>query len=106
MASPPGAPKIEALKKNPEVALTIDSTDPNKILLIRGTAVVDFVDGVAPEYAACAERYLGQEAGEEWTQQLDRMVNEMARFCVRPKWVGVLDFEKRFPSAMAAAMAD
>ena len=32
MASPPGAPKIEALKKNPEITLTIDSTDLRKTL--------------------------------------------------------------------------
>ena len=63
------------------------------------------VDGVAPEYAACAERYLGQEAGEGWAQQLDGMIDQMARFSVQPQWVGVLDFEQRFPSALAAVMA-
>lgn len=106
MASPVGMPKIEVLKENPAVALTIDSSEwPYKVLLIRGTVKVDMVDGVAPEYADCAERYFGPEAGQGWTQQVDSMFDEMARFCVQPKWVGVLDFEERFPSAIAAAMA-
>jgi len=29
----------------------------------------------------------------------------MVRIAVKPQWVGVLDFEKRFPSAIEAAMA-
>ena len=106
MASPPGMPKIKALKENPDVALTIDGDEwPYKVLLIRGKAKVDLVDGVAPEYADCAVRYFGTEAGEGWTQQVDSMFDHMVRFCVQPEWVGVLDFEQRFPSAIAGAMA-
>lgn len=106
MASPPEAPKNEALRKNPEVALTIDSSEwPYDVLLIRGTAVVDVVDGVAPEYAACAERYFGPETGQGWTEQVGGMVDHMVRFCVEPDWVGVIDFEERWPSAVAKAMA-
>jgi hypothetical protein len=29
----------------------------------------------------------------------------MARISIRPEWVSILDFEKRFPSAIEAAMA-
>jgi hypothetical protein len=29
----------------------------------------------------------------------------MARITVRPEWVGILDFEERFPSAIEAAMS-
>src|SRR5215475_7870945 len=58
MASPPKAPKLKALKKNPKVAITIDdNTFPHKVLLIRGTARLENFDGVVPEYAACASRY-------------------------------------------------
>src|SRR5689334_1402578 len=45
------APKVAALSKQPHVALTIDSIGPPaKELLLRGTASVEIVDGVAPEY--------------------------------------------------------
>src|SRR5258708_19319091 len=39
LATPPKAPKVKALAKNPRVALTIhDNNFPHKALLLRGTA--------------------------------------------------------------------
>ena len=39
MGTPPKAPKLKALAKNPKVALTIDGdVFPHKVLLIRGSA--------------------------------------------------------------------
>lgn len=106
LASPPGAPKLKVLEENPQVALTIDSTDwPYKVLLIRGKAILETVDGVVPEYALSAERYFGEEAGKGWTQQVDQMFEGMTRIRVCPEWVNILDFEQRFPEAIAAAMA-
>jgi len=32
------------------------------------------------------------------------MFTQMARVAVVPEWVGILDFETRYPSAIAAAM--
>jgi hypothetical protein len=29
----------------------------------------------------------------------------MFRFCLQPEWVGLLDFEERFPETFARAMA-
>ena len=53
MASPPKATKLKALAKNPKVSLTIDdNTFPHKVLMIRGTARMEPVDGIVPEYAA------------------------------------------------------
>src|SRR5438046_3272560 len=52
LGTPPNAPKVKALQKNPRVALTIDSDAfPHKVLLVRGTATVEVEDGVIPEYA-------------------------------------------------------
>src|SRR5579885_1478809 len=78
MASPPKAPKLKALAKNPKVSLTIDeNTFPHKVLLIRGTAKLNTVEGVAPEYAAAAERYFGREQGQAWVAQMGKMVGSM-----------------------------
>ena len=94
------------LHDNTPVALTIDSTPwPPRVLLIRGKARVETVDGVAPEYAAAAERYFGQEQGRAWVEQVRGMWAQMTRITIRPEWVGLLDFETRFPSAIEAAMA-
>ncbi len=106
LGTPLTAPKMKALSKNPKVALTID-TDvwPYKVLQIRGTAKVETVEGVVPEYTIAAQRYFGKEQGEAWIEQLKKMFPKMARISVSPEWVSILDFEKRFPSAIEAAMA-
>jgi hypothetical protein len=65
LATPPKAPKLKALVKNPKVALTIDdNTFPHKVLLVRGTARLETVKGIVPEYAVAAERYFGSEQGK------------------------------------------
>jgi len=105
LASPVNAPKMKALSRNRKVALTIDTdTWPHKVLQIRGTATVETVDGVVPEYAAAARRYFGEEQGRAWENQVKGMFSRMARISVRPEWVSIIDFEKRFPSAIEAAM--
>src|SRR5262249_5872479 len=56
----PKAPKIKALTQNPKVALTIDDDQfPHKVLLVRGTAQLQTVKDIVPEYAMAAERYFG-----------------------------------------------
>ncbi len=103
MGSPPRAPKLKALRKNPQVAITIDDASawPYKVLSIRGTAKVETVRGVVKEYALAAERYFGEAAGKEWAKNIGGMVSEMGRIAVRPEWVSIIDFETRLPSALS-----
>jgi hypothetical protein len=101
LGTPPAAPKLKALPANDRVALTIDSDSmPYHVLMVRGTCVVQLVDGVTPEYAASARRYMGQELGDAWVEQVRTTSSRMARIAIRPDWVGILDFETRFPSAL------
>jgi hypothetical protein len=103
MGTPPKAPKLKALAKNPKVSLTIDdNTFPHKVLLIRGSARLQPVDGIVPEYIAAAERYFGREQGEAWIGQLRKMIPSMVKITITPEWVGLLDFQTRFPSALSA----
>jgi hypothetical protein len=103
MASPPKAPKLKALAKNPKVALTIDdNVFPHKVLLIRGTARLEPVSGIVPEYEAAASRYFDAALAEEWLKQLRATISSMVRITVTPQWVGLLDFQTRFPSALAS----
>jgi hypothetical protein len=103
MGTPSKAPKLRALTMNPDVALTIDGNDfPHKVLLIRGRADVTMMDGIVPEYAAAATRYFGAEPGKAWCDNLANLgVTRMGRIAVTPAWVGILDFQTRFPSARA-----
>ena len=101
MGTPPKAPKLKALAKNPRVSLTIDdNVFPHKVLLVRGTARLEPVNGVVPEYALAADRYFGPEQGKAWVAQMGKMISSMVRVTITPTWVGLLDFETRFPSAL------
>ena len=103
MATPPKAPKLKALAKNPKVSLTIDdNTFPHKVLLIRGSAQLEPVNGIVPEYAAAAERYFNPDLAKGWLSQLRSTVSSMVRIRITPEWVGLLDFQTRFPSALAS----
>ncbi len=106
LGTPPDAPKMKVLKDGDQVALTIDSdTMPYKVLLIRGPIRTDTVDGIAPEYAAMSRRVFGEEGGQAWLDQVTPIFPRMARIFITPSWVGILDFESRFPSAIERAMA-
>jgi nitroimidazol reductase NimA-like FMN-containing flavoprotein (pyridoxamine 5'-phosphate oxidase superfamily) len=51
MCTAKNAPKLASLRHNPMVALTIDTeVHPPKILLVRGRAELDVVDGIPEEY--------------------------------------------------------
>ena len=86
MASPPKAPKLKALSKNPKVSLTIDdNTFPHKVLLIRGSARLEPVEGIVPEYAATAERYFDPELAKGWLGQLRTLVSSIVRITITPE---------------------
>ena len=105
LASPPDAPKMKVLKNGDKVALTIDSDSmPYKVLTIRGSVRIDTVDGVAPEYAATSRRVMGDEQGQAWLNQIGPIMPHMSRIFITPEWVGILDFETRFPNAIEHAM--
>ncbi len=105
LASPVGSPKFKALSNGSPVALTIDSsTWPHHVLLVRGTATIEPTDGIIPEYAAAAERYFGPDQGHAWVEQLRQAGAQTTRIAITPLEVRIIDFETRFPSAVAAML--
>jgi len=103
LATPPKAPKLKALARNPKVSLTIDDNDfPHRVLLIRGSARLEPIDGIVPEYELCAARYFDAKLAESWLKQLRGMIQSMVRITVTPEWAAILDFQTRFPSALAS----
>src|SRR5580698_7839180 len=101
LGTPSNAPKLKALSQNPKVALTIDDNNfPHKVLLVRGTARLETVTGIVPEYAMAAERYFGSQQGRAWIEQMGTMIQSMVRITITPEWAGLLDFQTRFPSAL------
>ena len=100
LGGPAQAPKMKALKDGDRVAVTIDSeTFPYHVLSMRGAVKVSVVDGVPAEYTASCRRYFGDEAGQGWSTQMGEKFPKFGRISVKPDWVGIIDFERRFPSA-------
>jgi nitroimidazol reductase NimA-like FMN-containing flavoprotein (pyridoxamine 5'-phosphate oxidase superfamily) len=100
--SPARAPKLAVLAANPRVAVTIDGdTFPYHVLSIRGSAAVEELDDIAPEYEAAAVRYFGPEQGRAWADQLRG--RPMGRIRVTPEWANLIDFERRLPSALSSS---
>jgi hypothetical protein len=96
--------RVRALRANPDVAVSIDTeTFPPEVLSIRGKTSITEVDGIPSEYAEAAHRYLGSAQAGAYLFQVDQPGTRMARIAVRPRWVGVLDFRTRLPSALGGA---
>ena len=93
--------RVRDLRANPAVAVTIDTDSfPPEAVTMRGRAEVTEVNGIVPEYALAAHRFLGEEEATTYLAQIDHPSTKMARIAVRPTWVGVLDFKTRLPSAL------
>ena len=97
----PNAPKVSALATNPKVALTIDTnTFPPHVLLVRGTANVEVIEGVPPEYLEGAKKQVGAQLWQGFEAQVRRIYKQMARITIVPEWAELLDFETRIPGFM------
>ena len=103
MCTSKNAPKLRALGQNPMVALTIDTeVHPPKILLIRGRAELDFVDGIPDEYLRATSTYeMTPEQRVEWEAEVRSLYHDgMVRIVVTPTWAKLIDFETTLPSAV------
>lgn len=94
------APKVRALTARPNVALTIDSMGPTvRSLLVRGTARVEIVDGVADEYLAAAAKSTHGDDLAAFEASVRRVYAQMARISITPTWARYYDFGAgRFPT--------
>jgi hypothetical protein len=92
-------PKVAALVANPKVALTIDTTtQPPNILLVRGTASIDAVDRVPPEYLEGAKKLIRSIQWPEFEANVRATYKQMARITIVPEWAKLMDFKIRVPS--------
>jgi hypothetical protein len=102
MCTATNAPKLPALRHNPAVALTIDTeVHPPKILLIRGRAELDVVEGIPAEYLEMNSSYqMTPEQRAEWEVEVHALYDGMVRIVVTPTWAKLIDFETTLPSAV------
>lgn len=91
----PSAPKVASLRERPNVAVTIDEGNTSataKQLLIRGTAAIEIVDGVAPEYFEASAKVLRDTDLEEFETQVKGVFEQQARISITPEWARFYDF--------------
>jgi hypothetical protein len=104
IATSTNAAKVPALQASPDIALTIDTNlPPQHVLLVRGAAAVEIVDGVPDDYLAGVHKIVDRgHRDEAWFEQFEEQVrvlyDRMALIRITPTWAKVLDFETRIPS--------
>lgn len=98
VATHPTAPKFEALRARPRVALTIDTPSPPRSLLLRGEAEIEVVDGPVPEYLEAASKSMEGEDLAAFEEACHETYDRMARISIVPDWARYFDFGAgRFP---------
>jgi len=93
MCTTKNAPKLTALRHNPAVVLTIDTeVHPPKILLIRGRAELDLVEGIPEEYLQINGTYtMTAEQRVEWEAEIRSLYDGMVRPHRRDPGLGETD---------------
>jgi hypothetical protein len=102
MATVPTSAKVRALRQHPRVALTIDTQDqwPPRVLLIRGVARLEQVEGVPDAYVDAARKVTPAEHFADWEQGVRALYERMMLITVEPHWAKLLDFETTLPQAV------
>ena len=101
VCSTPRAPKVKALRDRPRAAVSIDAgLMPPRLLLIRGDAEVEVVDGVPQEFLDASRKGISPEAFPAWEAQQRAVYDRMARIAITPRWARLIDFRTTLPQAV------
>ncbi|WP_030455817.1 pyridoxamine 5'-phosphate oxidase family protein [Herbidospora cretacea] len=102
MATVPASAKVGALSRDPKVAVTIDTERawPPRVLLIRGTARLETVEGVPDPYIEAGRKLVPAEHFAGWEQGVRDLYERMVVIRVEPEWAKLLDFETTLPKAV------
>jgi uncharacterized protein YndB with AHSA1/START domain/DNA-binding HxlR family transcriptional regulator len=101
LASAVGSAKTEALRGNPKVALTIESEDfPPRVLLLRGTARIEVVDGVPDVFFRASKRRMSDDQWPGWAAGVRALYDQMALITITPMWAKLLVAAATRPSSL------
>jgi hypothetical protein len=100
VASAVSSAKANALRANPRIALSIDTEGfPPKVLLLRGIAQVEVVDGVPDVFVRASKKRVSDDQLSEWEAGVRALYDQMAVITITPTWAKLLDFETTIPKA-------
>jgi hypothetical protein len=98
--------KVAAISAHPRIAITIDTEGfPPKVLLVRGAATVDMVEGIPDEYLTASAKLVGEAEFPAWEAGVRALYPRMARITITPDTATLLDFETTIPKAVADLVA-
>lgn len=102
VATVPKSAKVKALQKNPRVAITIDTqvVYPPRVLLIRGAAEVEIVEGIPDAYIVGSRKLVPESDFAGWEGGVRTLFDQMALITITPDWAKLLDFETTIPKAV------
>jgi nitroimidazol reductase NimA-like FMN-containing flavoprotein (pyridoxamine 5'-phosphate oxidase superfamily) len=104
------APKVAALAARPHVAVTIDHAHTAagaQAVLVRGTADLETVDGVADEYLEAATKTMQGSELASFEQAVRATYDHMVRIAITPAWARYFDFGGgRFPRFLEDLVGD
>jgi hypothetical protein len=72
---------------------------PTHVLLVRGEAAVEVVDGLPDEFVEASRHFVGEDGVPAWEAGVRALYTQMAIIRITPTWAMVLDFETRFPDS-------
>jgi nitroimidazol reductase NimA-like FMN-containing flavoprotein (pyridoxamine 5'-phosphate oxidase superfamily) len=99
MATSSKAPKVRALRANPKIALTIDTVSfPPNVLMVRGTASIEIVEGVPDEYLEASKKQITADQWDAFEAGVRQLYPQMAKISITPEWAKLFDFVTRAPS--------
>jgi hypothetical protein len=100
------APKAQALRVRPNVAVTIDdaSTSAGALaVLIRGIARLDIVEGIPDEYLQAANKTMEGTDLTAFEHSVRATYDSMVRISIVPQWARFFDFNAgRLPGFLQA----
>src|SRR5215469_3181446 len=103
----PHSDKVGALSADDRVAITIDVLGPPpRVLLARGRAALETVDGVPDGYLDASHRTMPREAWDDFETQVRALYKQMTVITITPDWARLLDFETTAPEAVENLMRE
>jgi hypothetical protein len=70
------------------------------VLLIRGTAEVELVEGIPDGYLTAGRKVMIDDQYSEWVAGVRGLYDEMVVITITPTWAKLLDFETTIPKAV------
>lgn len=91
-----GAARVEAMRRNPSVAMCIDTDEPPyRLLLMRGEAQVKVVNGLPAVFTRIIKRYYGANA-VSYLEQAKTRFPRMALISIDVTWRKTFAYETEF----------